>query len=124
MQIPKQPYRNDYKLDEKKETDDDKQCRLRFASCDNKYPMEKLNSKEIKSFIIFAKKIENLTWKEIKFSDKSLNYEIIKNLKLPQNCNGITDATALRAGQKFRIIGYRNGEYFYIVWFDKNHKET
>ena len=30
---------------------------------------------------------------------------------------------SLRVDGKFRIEGYRDDEYFYIVWFDRNHEE-
>lgn len=123
MQIPKQ-YSNDYKLNRKEGTDDDKQCRLRFVDCHKKYPLEDLSKQELKSFIEFAKKAENKTWKDIKFNDNSFNYETIKNLKLPANSNGIIEAETLRVTKKFRLVGYRDNEYFYIVWFDKNHAET
>ena len=29
---------------------------------------------------------------------------------------------SLRVDGKFREIGYRDNEYFYIVWFDHNHE--
>lgn len=113
MQIPKQ-CSNDYKLNKKEGTDDDKQCRLRFVDCHKKYPLEDLSKQELKSFIEFAKKA----------NDNSFNYETIKDLKLPVNSNGIIEAETLRVTKKFRLVGYRDNEYFYIVWFDKNHKET
>lgn len=121
MAIPSQLINNDYKL-KKESTDDDKQCRLRFIDCHKKYPLEDLNKKELKGFIDFAKKIENKTWKEIKFSDNSFNYETIKNKKLPTNSNGFIYIESLRISEKFRLIGYRDNEFFYIVWFDHNHE--
>ncbi len=123
MEIPKQPC-NNYKLNQKESTDDDKQCRLRFVDCHKKYPLEDLSKQELKKFIEFAKKAENKTWKDIKFNDNSFNYETIKNLELPTNSNGIICAETLRVTRKFRLVGYRDNEYFYIIWFDKNHNET
>ena len=29
--------------------------------------------------------------------------------------------SSIRASEKFRLIGYRQEQYFYIVWFDRNH---
>lgn len=113
---------NTYKL-KKESTDDDKQCRLRFIDCHKKYPLEELQKKELKNFIEFAKKIENQTWKQIKFDDKGFNYETIDNHKLPTNSNGVIKMESLRVNGKFRIEGYRDNEFFYIVWFDRNHKE-
>lgn len=122
MGIPKQQYQNDYILNKKDYTDDDKQCRLRFVDCHKKYPLENLQKRDLKDFINFAKKIERQTWKEIKFEDKSLNYEIIDDCQLPTNSNGIIKMESLRVNGKFRIEGYRDNEYFYIVWFDRNHE--
>lgn len=113
---------NIYKLKEES-TDDDKQCRLRFIDCHKKHPLEDLQKKELKSFINFAKKIESQTWKQIKFEDKGLNYETISTKTLPTNSNGIINMESLRVDGKFRIEGYRDDEYFYIVWFDRNHEE-
>lgn len=120
MGIPKQQH-DDYVL-KKESTDDDKECRLRFVDCHKKYPLDKLNSRELKAFIEFAKKIEKKTWKDIKFKDNSFNYETIDNKELPTNSNGVIRMESLRVNGKFRIIGYRDNEYFYIVWFDKNHE--
>lgn len=121
MEIPSQNI-NAYKLNKKESTDDDKQCRLRFVDCHKKYPLEDLQKKDLKNFIQFAKKIENKTWKEIKFSDNGFNYETIKDKKLPTNSNGIITMESLRVDGKFRLIGYRNNEYFYVIWFDRNHE--
>lgn len=122
MKISDQKPSNNYRL-VNKSTDDDKQCRLRFIDCHKNYPLENLNKKELKGFINFAKKVEKLTWKSIKFEDRSLNYEQLKNKKLPTNSNGYINCESMRVNDKFRIIGYRDNEYFYIVWFDNNHKE-
>ena len=74
---------NPYQLNTNK-TDDDEICVLVFANCHNKYPLEKLSSKDLKSFIDFCKKIEKMTWKEIKI-DEGFNYETPKhfNVNMP-----------------------------------------
>lgn len=102
-------------------SDDDKNAILRFSYCHNKFPLEKLGKKELKNFIDFAKKIEKLSWKEIKIDD-GLRYEVLKSYSLPDNVPRDSMATSMRVGKKFRLIGWRQKEYFYIVWFDNNHK--
>ena len=104
-------------------TDDDKICMLLFANCHNKYPLEKLSSKNLKEFINFCKKIEKMTWKEIKI-DMGLNYETPKHFKVNMPDLFPKDATAisLRASNKFRIIGWRESNYLNLMWFDKNHE--
>ena len=113
MKLPS--YNNNvYKIKEDS-TDDDKQCRLRFIDCHRKHPLEDLQKKELKNFISFAKKIECQTWKQIKFEDKGFNYETISTKKLPTCTNGIISMESLRVDGKFRIEGYRDDEYFYII---------
>jgi hypothetical protein len=121
--------KNAYKHNEEnvkalKNSDDDLCCCLKFTYCHKKYPLENLSYANLKSFVVFAKKIEKLTWKEIKINS-GLCYEVIKNNKNLDN--KIPDgfiARSLRVEGKFRILGFRDKEYFYIVWFTNNHDET
>ena len=99
---------------------DNENCILKFSNCDKKFPLWNLNKTELKAFISFAKKIENLSWKEIKFYD-GFNYEPLPNLTPPSNLEKDITLHSMRISQKFRIIGYRLESFFYIVWFDKNH---
>ena len=107
-----------YKL---KQSNDDKYCTLKFSSCDDKFPLYVLTKEELKAFIAFAKKIENLTWKDIK-TYRGLKFEEIENLVKPDNISKDITLCSLRVSKKFRIVGYRQDEYFYIVWFDAQHK--
>lgn len=103
-------------------TDDDEICIMVFANCHNKYPLEKLSSKDLKAFIDFCKKIEKMTWKEIKI-DQGLNYETPSYFEVEMPSLFPADATpiSLRVTKKFRIIGWRETKYLNIMWFDKNH---
>lgn len=109
----------DYKLCTN--SNDDKRCVLKFSSCDDKYPLHFLNKEELKGFISYAKKIESLSWREIK-TYSGLNFEALPELKKPDNLTPDITLFSMRVTQKFRIIGYRQDEFFYIVWFDRNHK--
>ncbi|MCR5146158.1 MAG: hypothetical protein K6B70_02245 [Clostridia bacterium] len=109
----------DYSL--KKQNTEDEKCVLLFSQCDNKYPLWKLNANELKEFISFAKRIESLTWREIKTLD-GLNYESLPNLEKPQNLDKDITLYSMRISKKFRLIGHRRDRFFYIVWFDRNHK--
>lgn len=116
------PFKNkppQYKLS--KEGTDNKQCLLKFSMCHDKYPMENLNNHEIKSFIAYAKKVENMEWKDIK-SDRGLRYEALSTLAKPDTISKDITLYSMRLSKKFRIIGYRQEEYFYIVWFDNKHE--
>lgn len=124
MNSPKFYVSNDLypgKLKDKK-TDDDKVCHIKFCFCHNKYPLEKLGAKELKSLISFFKKIEVMTWTAIKI-DNGLNYETPTYFKDSMPDSFPIDATAIsmRVSKKFRIIGWREAHYLNIMWFDKNH---
>ena len=103
-------------------TDDDKVCMLRFGRCHDNYPLEKLGAKELKALLSFLKKIEVMTWKEIKI-DSALNYETPSHFNVSMPDFFPKDATpiSMRVSKKFRIIGWREGQYLNIMWFDKNH---
>ena len=108
----------DYKLI--RENNDDKTGILKFSQCDEKYPLYNLQKEELKEFISFAKKFERLPWRSIK-TYKGFKFENIPEIPLPNNIEKDITLSSLRASEKFRIIGYRQEDYFYIVWFDRNH---
>src|SRR5574344_1342621 len=90
-------------------TDDDDSCYLKFEYCHSKYPLEKLNNQELKAFIEFAKKIEKMTWRDIKLSDNGFNYETPRYFtdSIPDNIPKDATPVSLRVTKKFRIIGWR-----------------
>ena len=93
---------------------------LKFSQYDEKYPLYDLQKDELKEFISFAKKFESLPWRSIKMF-KGFKFENIPNISMPDNLEKDITLTSLRVTEKFRLIGYRQEEYFYIVWFDRNH---
>lgn len=103
-----------------KNSSDNTTCTLKFSMCDDKYPLCNLNSNELKEFVQFAKKVEKIEWRDIK-NYKGLRYEVLHNMKMPNNISKDMTIRSMRLSNKFRIIGYRDTEYFYIVWFDNNH---
>ena len=104
-------------------TDDDAICHIKFSYCHDKYPLEKLSFKDLKALLLFFKKIEVMSWTDIKI-DNGLNYETPKYFKAQMPSLFPVDATAIsmRVSKKFRIIGWREGEYLNIMWFDRNHE--
>jgi len=105
-----------------KENANDKCCCLKFSQCDdNRYQLSELNKQELDSFIDYAKKVEKLSWQSI-YQSKGLNYEKIDNLGKPDYLDDCISLYSMRASRRFRILGYRNHEFFYIVWFDNNHE--
>ena len=114
------PQVNKYEL--KTKSDENKCCILKFSMCDNnKYQLYNLNSRNLKEFIKFAKKVESMPWKEIRV-DPGLKYESLPELKGPLYISSDITLHSMRMSQKSRVIGYKENEFFYIVWFDNNHK--
>lgn len=103
---------------------DNTTCNLKFSRCDdNKYQLWTLSKEQLKRFVSFAKKIENMKWFEIKRT-KSYHYENISNLKKPDFISEDIVLKSIRVNEKFRIYGYRIASDFYIIWFDPNHELT
>lgn len=106
----------------KTENNDEKECALKFLRCDDKHPLHILNQEELKSFVKFAKKVESMPWRNIK-TYSGLNYEELPHISKPSNIARDITLHSMRVTKKFRLIGYREEQFFYIVWFDKNHEE-
>ena len=109
---------NNYKKFEYKlnfNNNDDKTGIIKFSQCYEKYPLQ-----ELKDFISFAKKFESISWRTIK-TYSGLKIENIPEIKEPNSIDKDITLSSIRITQRFRLIGYRQEQYFYIVWFDKNH---
>jgi hypothetical protein len=103
------------------ENNDDKYGVLKFSQCDEKFPLQELQKDELKSFVSFAKIFESLPWRRIK-TYSGLKFENIPEINKPDTLEKDITLSSIRVTQKFRIIGYRQEQYFYIVWFDRNHQ--
>lgn len=90
--------------------------------CDNKCCLSDWQGMELRLLIDSFKKVEKLTWQQI-FTDTGLKWERNKNIaiQLPSNLPEDIKLYSFRVNQKMRVYGYRAQEFFYIVWFDKNH---
>ena len=110
--------KNPYEL--KKEGSDDLGCILQFSKCDSKKPLWELNKKELKAFIKFAKKVELMKWKDIK-QDPGVRFEVLKNYKISADVPNDALITSMRLSNKSRIVGYKEQQFYYIVWFLNDH---
>lgn len=103
---------------------DERKGRLAFSSvCNKKCLISDWQKDELGILIDTFKKIESIEWKEI-FNDSGLNWERNSHiaLKLPKNFPPDAKLHSIRVNGKMRLYGYRAQEFFYIVWFDKNHE--
>ena len=103
-----------------RENNDDKTGILKFSQCDEKHPLQELQKDELKAFISFAKTFESLPWITIK-TYKGFKFENIPQIEKPDSIEKDITLSSIMAPEKFRLIGYRQEQYFYIVWFDRNH---
>lgn len=108
-----------YKL---KQSSDDENCIFRFSSCDeNKYSLHDLKKAELKKLVKFIKKTEKMNWGTIR-THKGLKYETISSLTPPKYLSKDVTLKSMRVDEGYRVVGYKENEYFYIVWIDPNHK--
>lgn len=54
--------------------------------------------------------------------DRGLRYEVLDDFERPDTISNDVTIRSMRLSQKSRIIGYRQDEFFYIVWFDNIHE--
>lgn len=113
-------YNNEFNYNLNTNNNDNKTGVLKFSQCDEKYPLQELQKDELKAFISFAKTFEKLPWNTIR-RYKGFKFESIPQIEKPNNIQKDITFNSIRISEKFRIIGYRQEEYFYIVWFDRNH---
>lgn len=88
----------------------------------NKWLLSDWQGKELIELIECFKKMENMTWKEIK-DHKGLKYSAIHNPPKINHFEISEDITIceVRVCQVKRIHGFRLGKVFHVVWFDKDH---
>lgn len=111
------------KTDLKETNYDSRRGKLAFEfASDNKCCLSEWHNRELKLLIDSFKKIERLTWNEV-FNDTGLNWERNKNIaiQLPTNIPKDVKLYSFRVNGKMRVYGYRAQEFFYIIWFDRNH---
>lgn len=103
---------------------DKRKGRLAFSYvCHKKCSISDWAGQELTQLIDTFKKFESLNWEEI-FKDSGLNWERNRNiaLKTPDYMAEDAKLHSIRVSKKMRIYGYRAQQYFYIIWFDKNHE--
>lgn len=110
---------------ELKDTDYNDRCgRIAFTfASDNKCQMYNWQKEELKLLIESFKKFESLKWYDI-IKDPGFNWERNSHIaiKLPSELPMDVKLHSIRVSGKLRLYGYRAQEYFYIVWFDRQHE--
>lgn len=110
---------------EKPKSTDHENCIFCFINYNDRFPLEELRKDNIKIFINELKRIESMTWHQI-LIDRGLNYESIPikqlNYTLPSNIPLDANICSMRFNKKFRVVGYRVQQYFYVIWIDENHE--
>lgn len=90
---------------------------------DKKFQLHKLNANELKDFTNYVKQIENMTWADIK-THGGLRFKALSNIeyKIPNNVPNDITICSMRLSQKFRVLGFRENAYFFVIWFDNKHE--
>lgn len=87
-----------------------------------KCSIESWTGKEMKLLVDKFKMIESLTWLEIqRHSGLDFKEESYTAIAKPETVPQDTTLSSIRIDKKMRIFGYRVNDFFYIVFFDKNH---
>ena len=91
------------------------------------YCISKCDTKERADFANTLRKLGQLTWNQIKSSGKhQLGYEIIPRYKIrvfiPPHISEDVDLIAFRFSGKKSMVGYRESEVLYLLWFDPKFK--
>ena len=74
---------------------------------------------------VFVRILTQMTWAEIKVSPRhQYGTEVIKELqdKLPCDARAGSPAIAIRFCDKAPMVGFREDDTFYVVWFDRAFK--
>lgn len=106
---------------------------FRHVDPDN-YLLRHWEKDEIGQLIERLKMMERMTWLQIKASGgqgrssgglgfKPLNLKTLR-CRVPDFIAEEHTLTEFRVSQKMRVMGYRDGATFCIVWFDRSHDVT
>ena len=92
---------------------------------DKKYCISSCEKGEKASFVTKMHKLSSMSWRELSVAPShGLGFEFIKTLdaKLPRCAPQGARAIAFRFHDKAPVVGYRDGNTFYAVWFDRQFK--
>lgn len=113
----------------------DKATELKGESTDNQTPLfsfrcvckthcqlSEWEKTEIKSLISTLQKVEGLLWRDIK-KHQGLDYKPVDKVayKLPSSVPPDATIEELKVNKQRRLVGYRSGRIFNLVWFDRVH---
>lgn len=113
-----------YQLKNSGTSSENEKCVIRISMCDDKkFQLHKLNANELKDFTNYVKQIENMTWSDIK-THGGLRFKALSNIeyKIPNNVPNDITICSMRLSQKFRVLGFRENAYFFVIWFDNKHE--
>lgn len=91
--------------------------------CETHCQLSDWEKAEIKALMSTLQKVEGLLWKDIR-RHQGLNYKPLDSVayQLPPNVPPDATIEELKVDKRRRLIGYRSGRIFNLVWFDRNHE--
>ena len=93
--------------------------------CERHCLLSEWQGQELIELVNAFKKMESVKWNQL-FDHPGLNYEKIHKYSKPPPPQVSPDVTVygFRVSEKKRVFGYRAGNVFRILWFDRNHEVT
>jgi hypothetical protein len=114
---------------------DHSQVRLSFeyVAPGDEYCLSDAEVADVKQAISCFKRLTSMTWLQVLATasktpgDKNgLHWTTYADSALkkarPTNISQDLTIAGIRAGEKFRIFGFRSSAYFYVLWFDTEHE--
>lgn len=92
-------------------------------ACQNNCLLSSWQTTELDQLVKRLKYIEQMTWKEVK-ANKGLNYKPVENyvLTLPSSVPKDSVIRELKVDDTKRLFGFRDGNIFFFIWFDREHE--
>lgn len=89
----------------------------------NKWILSEWEKSEINDLFKFFKSVESMTWDQIK-SHSGIRYKALDNVPTISHLGVSEDVTIceLRVCKVKRVHGFRTGNIFSIIWFDRAHE--
>lgn len=94
------------------------------STCKQLYQLSSLQKDELDVLINSLQIMSKLSWKEV-LKHSGLRYKgpiEHYNGKLPEWLDDDVELFEFRFSRRGRVFGYRTGQIFNIIWFDRNHE--
>ena len=96
---------------------------MRHLRIRGEYCLSECEKDEVAAALGCLRQVCARTWPDI-YANDGLRPKYVEDRELPMtrpaNIDPGTRISYVRATQKFRIYGFRSGDVFFVLWFDRN----